>query len=208
MIRAGETPCQYHNQCSGKHAGFLTLNEHLGGGADYIDIDHPVQRAVLAAHEEATGEDSAGWGIDGCSAPNHATSLHGVATAMARFASATEGTDARQSAMVRLREAMMLHPELVSGDGRPCTELMRACAGRAAIKGGADGYYVAILPEPGLGVALKVMDGADRGRESAIAAILHKLGLIEDGHPALATWMHPEQINVAGRVTGRIETVL
>lgn len=61
-------PCQIHNNCSGKHAGFLTLNRHLGGGAEYVELDHPVQRAVRDAFEAETGETVAGWGIDGCSA--------------------------------------------------------------------------------------------------------------------------------------------
>ncbi len=208
MIRAGEDPCQYHNQCSGKHAGFLTLNKHLDADAEYTDIDHPVQRAVLSAVEETAGETSPGWGIDGCSAPIHAATLRGTATAMARFAAATAGGDTRQRAMVRLREAMMAHPELVSGENRPCTDLMRACRGRAALKAGADGFYVAILPDLGLGVALKLMDGAERGRDPAMAAILHKLGLIGAGDPVLEKWMTPVVRNWRGIATGRIEVVL
>ena len=68
-------PCQLHNNCSGKHAGFLTLNRHLGGEAEYVEVDHPVQKAVRAATEEVAGEASAGYGIDGCSAPNFAGSI-------------------------------------------------------------------------------------------------------------------------------------
>src|SRR5690606_1312568 len=86
MIRAGEPPCQVHNNCSGKHAGFLTLNRHLNGGAEYVDLIHPVQIAARAAFEEVTGVDSPGYGIDGCSAPNFATTVQGLAHAMARFA--------------------------------------------------------------------------------------------------------------------------
>lgn len=79
MIRAATSPCQIHNNCSGKHTGFLMLNRHLGGGPDYVDPDHPVQHAVRTAFEEVTGEQSPGYGIDGCSAPNFATSLGGRA---------------------------------------------------------------------------------------------------------------------------------
>jgi L-asparaginase II len=60
MLRAGEAPCQIHNNCSGKHAGFLTLTRHLGAGPEYVEIDHPVQRAARAAFEETTGEESPG----------------------------------------------------------------------------------------------------------------------------------------------------
>ncbi|HRO15518.1 MAG TPA: asparaginase, partial [Paracoccus sp. (in: a-proteobacteria)] len=64
-----ESPCQLHNNCSGKHAGFLTLNRHIGGNPEYHLPDHPVQQAFRAAFEEVTDETSPGYGIDGCSAP-------------------------------------------------------------------------------------------------------------------------------------------
>jgi hypothetical protein len=50
LYRHHAKPCQLHNNCSGKHAGFLTLNRHLGGGAEYVEVDHPVQKAVRAAY--------------------------------------------------------------------------------------------------------------------------------------------------------------
>ena len=90
LICSHAQPCQSHHECSGKHAGFLTLNKHLGGGPDYVDPDHPVQRAVRDAFEGATGQASPGHGIDGCSAPNFATQLQGLGLAMARFASARD----------------------------------------------------------------------------------------------------------------------
>ena len=182
LIRAGEKPCQVHNNCSGKHAGFLTLVRHLGAGPEYVEVDHPVQAAVRAAFEEVTGETSPGHGIDGCSAPNFACTVEGLARAMARFATARE-TDGRGRAMVRLRQAMMVHPELVAGEGRACTELMRAMDGRAAIKTGAEGVFVAIVPDRGLGIAVKIADGATRAAELAIAALLVRAGVLERDHP-------------------------
>lgn len=73
LILSHEKPCQLHNNCSGKHAGFVTLNRHLKAGSEYVEVDHPVQRAVKDAFEDTTGETSPGYGIDGCSAPNYAT---------------------------------------------------------------------------------------------------------------------------------------
>ena len=182
LIRAGESPCQLHNNCSGKHAGFVMLNRHLGGGAEYVDPGHPVQRAVRAAFEEVTGEDSPGFGIDGCSAPNFATSVEGLARAMSRFAVAGE-TSARGRAMVRLREAMAAHPEMVAGSGRACTELMEAMEG-VAIKTGAEAVFVAILPKQKLGIALKIVDGGTRAAEAAIVALLARAGALDAGHPS------------------------
>ena len=178
LIRANKTPCQFHNNCSGKHTGFLTLAKHLGAGPDYIDTAHPVQKACLDAFERCTQETSPGHAIDGCSAPNFASSLHGMARAMAHFAVAD--TD---SAKGQLRTAMALHPDLVAGEGRACTRLMRAMGGKAAIKTGAEAFFVAILPEQKLGVALKIVDGSTRASECAIAQILVKLGALDANHP-------------------------
>lgn len=202
LIRAHVKPCQIHNNCSGKHAGFLTLNKHLGGGPDYEKVDHPVQMAGKAAFEETTGETSPGYGIDGCSAPNHACTVTGLARSMAAFASADTGGDLRQQSMVKLRDAMMAYPELVAGETRACTDLMRAMNGRVAIKTGAEAAFIAIIPELKMGVALKIVDGATRASETAICAILVKLGVLDANHPAAIARMTPQLKNWRGIVTG------
>lgn len=204
MIRADETPCRRHNNCSGKHCGFLTLSRHLGGGPDYVALDHPVQQAIRSTFEDLTDHASPGHAIDGCSAPNFATTLAGLARAMAVFAAATGGGDSRDRAMHRLVGAMMAHPDLVAGTGRACTELMQALAGRGAVKTGAEGVFVAILPGPGMGVAVKAADGATRAAECMIAAILVRLGVLDPNHPATLKRMNAPIRNFAGEVTGHI----
>lgn len=204
LIKTDTSPCRIHNNCSGKHAGFLTLNRHMGGGADYVDVDHPIQKTIKAAFEDITAEDSPGYGIDGCSAPNFASTLAGMGRAMGAFAGAKAGGDKRQDAAVRLREAMMLHPELVAGETRACTELMRAANGKAVLKTGAEAFFVAILPEQELGVALKITDGATRASECAIAAILVKLGVLDANDPMVKKRMNPDVLNRAGQHTGEI----
>ena len=204
LIRAGEKPCQMHNNCSGKHSGFLTLNKHLGGNSEYVAPDHPVQLACKAAFEEVTAQASPGYGIDGCSAPNFATTLHGMARAMAFFAAARPGQGARADAAAQLRDAMATYPELVAGEGRACTELMRAMGGRVALKTGAEAFFIAIIPQLKMGVALKVVDGGTRGAECAIAAILVKLGVLEANHPATLKRMNAPIRNWNGLETGMI----
>ncbi|MFA7432687.1 MAG: asparaginase [Gemmobacter sp.] len=204
LIRAGDGPCQVHNNCSGKHAGFLTLARHLGAGPEYVAPDHPVQRAAKSAFEAVTGETSPGWGIDGCSAPNFATTVAGLARAMAFFAAAQEGGDARSRAAHRLTRAMAAHPELVAGEGRACTELMRAMGGQVAIKTGAEAVFVAIVPEKRLGIALKIVDGGKRGAEAAITALLVRLGVLDPGHPATRKFLNPVQRNWRGLETGEL----
>ncbi|WP_407494262.1 asparaginase [Pseudooceanicola sp. MF1-13] len=198
LIRRAEEPCQYHNNCSGKHAGFLTLNKHLGAGSEYIDVDHPVQKAVRSAFEEVCGEDSPGYGIDGCSAPNFAVSLTGLARGMAYFATAHQRNGARDRAAARLTRAMAQHPVLVAGEGRACTDLMRAMGGRVSVKTGAEAVYVAILPEQGLGIALKIADGTTRAAECAITALLVRAGVLDAGHPVVAQYRDAGQVNCRG----------
>ncbi|MEI6099716.1 MAG: asparaginase [Alphaproteobacteria bacterium] len=202
LIKADESPCQYHNNCSGKHCGFLTMNRHLKGGQDYTDLDHPLQVQIKQAFEEVTGEVSSGWGIDGCSAPNFATSLHGLARAMAAFAAATSFGDGRDRAMHRLTRAMAAYPELVAGDTSCDTELMRAMDGRVTLKGGAEAVHIAIIPALKLGVAIKIVDGGYRASDAVIAALLVRLGVLDAGHKYTRKRLNAVQTNWRGKETG------
>lgn len=198
------TPCQIHNNCSGKHAGFLTLARHLGAGPEYVEPDHPVQQAARAAFEEVTGEPSPGYGIDGCSAPNFATTVHGLARAMARFAAADPEGSVRERAESRLWRAMVAHPELVAGEGRACTNLMRAMGGKVAVKTGAEAVFVAILPKAKRGIALKIVDGGTRASEAAITALLVRAGVLEHGHPAVGQYLTDPLRNRRGIAVGEM----
>ncbi|MBN2629177.1 MAG: asparaginase [Rhodobacteraceae bacterium] len=204
LIRADQSPCQLHNNRSGKHCGFLTATQHMKAGPEYVEVDHPLQRAIRQATEEVTGEAVAGYGIDGCSAPNFAMSLAGLARAMQAFAAARDTGDARQRAMVRLRDAMAAHPELVAGEGRACTELMRAMGGQVAIKTGAEAVFVAMIPSRKLGVAVKIADGATRASEAAIVAILSRLGVLDAAHPMAQKRLPAAQRNWRGLATGEL----
>jgi L-asparaginase II len=163
-----------------------------------------VQLAVRAAFEEVTSETSPGFGIDGCSAPNFATTVAGLARAMAFFAAADPVGNRREAAAARLARAMMAYPEMVAGEGRACTDLMRAMGGRVAVKTGAEAVFVAILPEQRLGIALKIMDGATRASEAAIVALLVKLGALAPKHPVVAQYLDGPQKNWRGLVTSEL----
>ena len=204
LIRAGEAPTRLHNNCSGKHAGMLCQCHHHGWDMDYVDPDHPLQRRIKAAIEEEAGEDSPGFGIDGCSAPNFVLSLVGLARAMARFATAHQRDDARSRAATRLRQAMVAHPLLMSGPGRACAELIEACGDGTALKTGAEGVFVAMLPAKGLGIALKIEDGATRASEAAIAALLVREGVLDPNHPLAAKRMSAPIRNFAGQTVGAL----
>lgn len=204
MIRNSETPCQIHNTCSGKHAGFLTLGKHIGAGADYVALDHPVQQAFKRTFEEVTQHNILGTGIDGCSAPNFATTTHALARAMASFAAARDAGSSRERAAARLTRAMRSYPELVAGEGSPCTELARATGGQAVLKFGADGVYIAILPERKIGIALKITDGSETASQCAIAALLVRLGVLAYDHPITHRWLDVPILSRRGLLAGEI----
>lgn len=203
LIKSDASPCRYHNNCSGKHCGFLTMVAENNWGPDYHLIDHPLQTLIKSTIEDVAEESSPFWGIDGCSAPNHALSIHAMAHAMAKFAVANDDT-ARGAAMVRLREATMRYPALVAHEDRACTRLMQAAPGKVSIKTGAEGYFMAIIPEMGLGVALKIMDGATRASECAMAAILCRLGVLDPKNPIVKSYRNLDIFNFAGLITGEM----
>lgn len=195
LIKSDTTPCKIHNNCSGKHAGFLTLAKDLNAGPEYHHIDHPVQLMVKDAFEDIIEEKSPGYGIDGCSAPNHACSITGLARAMAKCAVST-GPEAD------LVQAMMTHPDLVAGETRACTELMRAAPG-VALKTGAEAVYTAMIPSRRIGIAVKIEDGSIRASEAVIASILIKMGLLDPAHPAALKRVGGPILNWDGLEVGR-----
>ncbi|MBN2740957.1 MAG: asparaginase [Rhodobacteraceae bacterium] len=204
LVCSHKSPCQLHNNCSGKHVGFLTLNRHLRGGSEYVEVTHPLQQTIKTVFEEVTDVTSPGFGIDGCSAPNFATTVTGLARAMQLFAAANPEGSTRERAAARLTQAMATFPEMVANDGRACTELMRAMGGKVAVKTGAEAVYIAILPEQKRGIALKIVDGATRASEAAITALLIRQGVLDRNHPTVETWLTGAQKNWRGIVTGEI----
>ena len=179
MIRAGEKPTRIYNNCSGKHTGFLTVARHWDIATQgYETHDHPVQVAVAKTLGELSGVSDLPYGIDGCVAPAFALPINSFAKALAQFADPSAQAAPRAHAMKRIVAAMIAHPELVAGTGRADTILMRAANGRVALKAGAEGYFAGIIPEAGLGIAIKIDDGAGRAAETVIGAVIDKLGLL------------------------------
>jgi len=208
LIRAGEAPSPLHNNCSGKHAGMLTLALHMGVPTrGYVRPDHPVQVCIREMLGAMTGVDHGAvpCGVDGCSVPTYAAPLAAIAGAMARFAKPDGLPDARAKAARQLARAMMAHPFMVAGSGRFCTAVIAAGRGGVLVKTGAEGVFAAALPARGLGLAVKIDDGAGRAAEVATAALLRYLGALDDAAWAeLAPLAAPRIINRAGRETGVI----
>jgi L-asparaginase II len=171
-------PNALHNNCSGKHSGFLCTCVHAGiAHRGYVKAGHALQEMVRDAMQAVTGA-AHGAGeraTDGCSIPTYAVPLRSFALGFARMATAKGFGPERAKAAKRLLSACMAEPFFVAGTGRADVALMQAAPGRIFVKGGAEGVYCAALPELGLGIALKCDDGAGRASESMIAAVIAKL---------------------------------
>jgi L-asparaginase II len=208
LAAAGETPSALHNNCSGKHAGMLTTARHMGEPtAGYVAKDHPVQRRVAAALGAMCGQplEAAPCGVDGCAIPAFAMPLQAIAVGMARFGAPDRLPPARAAACRRIAGAMAAQPYMVAGAGRLCTALIEAANGRVIAKVGAEGVYAAAVPGLGIGLALKVADGAGRAGEVALLAVLERLGALDDAaRQAVAGFAAPAITNRRGASVGRI----
>ncbi|MBB2167229.1 asparaginase [Gluconacetobacter aggeris] len=208
LARSGGTPNALHNNCSGKHAGFVCLacdrDEDLAG---YIQPAHPIMREVTAALADVTdaahGEDNRG--IDGCSIPTYAIPLRALAHGFARFGTGHGLGPERARAAARLRTAVARAPFMVGGSGRFDTVLMQALGSAVFSKMGAEGIMAASLPEQGLGIAVKCHDGAPRAAEVAMAALLTRfLGPETRDHTVLRDLATHDIRNWNGMTVGRV----
>jgi L-asparaginase II len=207
----GATFTTLHHNCSGKHSGMLTYCRHCGHSIDsYLDPMHPLQQAIRrsVAHFTGTPETQLQRGIDGCSAPNYALPLTGLARGFARLT--TETDDAEYGdAPARLFAAMAANPGLVSGERRNDLAIMTTGGGDWASKVGAEGVQGIAVKSRMLGVAIKIADGNTRALFPVTVAVLQQLGLLE--HPeatALSAYCEPVQRNLRGLATGRIQPVV
>jgi L-asparaginase II len=209
LEQAGQAPGAEHNNCSGKHAGFLALCRHFDGDpAHYLSAEGAVQPRVARAVAEMCGLDgeSLEFGIDGCSAPTFHLPLAGLAAAFARFANPGALPEARRQACQRLARAAAEHPELVAGrKGRLCTDLLKATGGRLFGKVGAEGMYVIGVVGGGLGLAVKLDDGQKRGLHALVIGLLERFELLSRAElEALAAWRAGPLTNWAGLEIGRL----
>lgn len=171
-------PLPVHNNCSGKHAGFLCFACHQDiETPGYTALGHKVQDAVKDAMEAVTGAAHSidHCGTDGCSIPTYAIPLQNLAHGFAKMATGQGLGKARAKAAKQLIEACMAEPWHVAGTGRTCTEIMRGAPGRVFAKYGAEAVFTAAIPELGLGIALKCDDGSERGAVAMVNAVLAKL---------------------------------
>ncbi len=205
LARANAPLTNASSNCSGKHSGFLTTAvQHGEPTKGYIRYDHPVQKRVRGVLGQLSGldADSLPYGTDGCGIPTLAFPLRNLALAMATMADPSRLSTKRTEAIGRLRSAMNAEPFMVAGTDHFCPWLNGQLGGTIQAKGGAEGVYCCMLPTLGLGLALKMWDGAGRASEVATATILDHLGVL----PAFErdAIVHPPVKNVVGLLVGEL----
>ena len=195
LVADGQPFTSVHNDCSGKHAGFIHTAIHLGERVQgYIEPTHPQQVRVTRALAAFTGVDPTvnAPGIDGCGIPVWAFPLRALATGWARMQAGGVDPDS-DAAALRLLDAMVSQPWYVAGTDRHCTKVMLSYGRRVAAKTGAEGVFCAVDRDTATGVAVKVLDGASRAAEVAIDHVLARVTQRQAPRPAvLKNWAGAE----------------
>lgn len=215
QARSFDRPTALHNNCSGKHAGFVCTACHTGvEPRGYVGYDHPIQAEIRGVMESLTGAALAhdNCGTDGCSIPTYAVPLKRLAHGFAKMATGAGLAPVRARAAKRLVEACMAEPFYVAGSHRSCTRLMQVAPGRIFVKIGAEGVFCAAVPEKGIAIALKCEDGASRAAEAMVAAVLARFfdrdedvhaTLMEQANHAMRNWngIHVGDVRVTAALT-------
>ncbi|HEX6536877.1 MAG TPA: asparaginase [Gemmatimonadaceae bacterium] len=205
LQQAGETPTRLHNNCSGKHAAMLAYaRTESWPMLGYDGICHPVQQRALAQVARWSGVDvqRVAQTVDGCGVVAFGLPLEAMALAFARLGSAARRGD---EVPARIVNAMCAHPFLVGGTDRFDTVLMEETDGRVLSKVGAEGVHAVALPDAGIGVAIKVEDGASRAQHPAVLALLQRLGVLPaELSPRLALFLETPILNTRGATVGSV----
>ncbi len=189
-------PARIVHNCSGKHSSMLATCVINGWPIDtYRDPNHPLQLAIRAELEEAAEEKAAAIGIDGCGAPLFAISLSGLARAFTKLVTSND------DAFNQVSSAMRRHPEMVGGEKRFTTELMRLVPG-LLVKEGAEGVEAAV-DQFGNAVVFKIADGSMRAIPPILIEALKQIGIDQ---PAL-TDLAKVQVTGGDEIVGQVEVL-
>lgn len=225
-IKRDYTPTGVCSNCSGKHIGMLAGAQAIGADMlDYHLASHPMQARVKNAVAQLCGlrDDEVEWGIDGCNLPTPAFALDRLARMYAGLADAADIVEAdnapysdRTRALARIYQAMTRYPEMVAGDGRYCTVLMRAFEGSVVGKLGADACYgLGVRASEGtrrlgadgaIGIAVKVEDGNIDVVYMIVSEILCRLQIgTPEQRELLSSFHRPPMLNTQNVEIGHVE---
>ncbi len=175
LAARGEKPTALHNNCSGKHCGFLAVGAVRGlDTVGYVDASHPIMREVTNAISLMTSVelDESRACVDGCAIPAFSLPLVSVATGFARLGTGEGLSPSLASSVARIRTAIVQNPLMLSGKGRADTRITEVCQGEVFVKSGAEGVMAASIPALGYGLAVKIDDGAQRAATAVMANLL------------------------------------
>lgn len=209
LIREGRELTSIYSNCSGKHSGMVATAVHMGEDpTTYNEPEHPVQQRILDAVADIMQypKEKIQMGIDGCGVPVHQVPLANLAWGFARMAQPEVlGNPVREEAVRRITDAMIAAPEMVGGNNRYCTDLMREFGGRVFGKAGAEAVYCIGDRQTGLGIAIKIEDGGPRAVYAVMNEVLRQLEIGTDGPlDRLAAYTSPEIKNMSGKTVGQV----
>ena len=209
LRESGALPTRLHNNCSGKHAAMLARAKTQGWATvGYEDAEHPVQRSCLGEVSAWTGVplDDMALGVDGCGVAVMALPLDRMALAYARWGRAVQ---AGEELPARTAAAIRRYPTLVGGSDRFDTLMLEETQGAVITKVGAEGVHSVAVPGMGIGLAIKVEDGAQRAQHVAVLRALQQLGVFSQSlPPRLAEFVERPIKNTRGEVVGAVRSVL
>lgn len=212
----GKKPRPVHNNCAGKHAAMLALCVYYELPVEsYPQPDHPVQRLILGKISEMAGvrQEEIKIGIDGCGVPVFALPLRNLAYAYAKLGITPNpkkrALSESERSRHRLMKAVLDYPEMIAGDGRICTDVMRQASGKVFAKTGAEGSYSLSLMGKGVGIAIKVDDGNPRALHPVVIEVLRQYGILQkEALEALRSYGPQTAVyNYRRERVGEIETV-
>ena len=201
----GARPTRLHNNCSGKHAAMLARAHTAGWHAyGYEREEHPVQRCCLEEVAKWSGlsPSSIGRAVDGCGVVVFSLPLDAMARAYANFARAARDGE---EVPARIAHAMQTRPFLVGGTDRFDSILIEETEGEVIAKVGAEGVHSVAMPARGIGVAVKVEDGAQRAQFAAVLRVLQCIDVLgERLSPRLEEFVRRPLRNTRGEVVGEL----
>ncbi|MBS3913756.1 MAG: asparaginase [Bacteroidetes bacterium] len=209
LIYAGKEPTAIHNNCSGKHAGFLAWCKFMNAStSNYLDFEHPLHKEIkkYTALFHEIPESELVIGLDGCSAPIFGMPVYNQALAYKNLVNPITFSEDVQRACNLIAEAVTTYPEMIAGSKRYCTDLIKSTGGAIIGKTGADGIYSLAIPSKKWGITIKIDDGRMGPQYNVAQYLLEALKLVDEKVAAeLHSYLSLELKNWAGHTTGMSE---
>lgn len=208
LRQLGKTPTVLNNNCSGKHAAMLTLCKFNNWETStYLSPDHPVQRLMLKTVSEMAGinENEVAVGVDGCGVAVFGLQISAMAVAFARLGSHNSLPPKRRQACEKITTVMRTYPFMIAGDGALDTAILSLPKAKLISKIGAEAVFCIAIPDKGLGVAIKIIDGNQKVLAPVVVETLIQLGvLFEEDIYALDKFKRIQIKNFAKKIVGEI----